>query len=531
MKLTFFKTRSWTDKLLILFFALWVTLLNWIYLNRNLLPPHWDMGRHLWTSLLYFYNFHWSLGGLSSFYSQYHYYPPLTYFMTIPWYALFGTALKVAVLSNIQWMLVLALSLYGIGRQLWSRQVGLVSAVAVLTVPLIAGHLREYQVDVPTTALVTLAFYLLLKTEYFRSPIYGLLFGLTLGLAFMTKWTAPAFLLLPLCAYAGMAIYYSVKEKKLDRIANLVSAGLVVVAVASIWYYDNRGVLRNDFTNNAVNAGQSEGDPQTFGPSLLWLLNRLFDIQLLTPLALLALTGLVLSFKKNNFTRNWPILLALIGTIIIFAKLGNKDVRYVIPYLPLWILLAVYWIFELKGKARRVWFGILAAVILLNLVTIQASWPKLPHDIKLKIRQTDFVFWSNNGYTSHYPEAENWPVVEILQNPILAQVVCPPGIQPKLSIVGDNILKFNDWAFWYENLRLKNNLEIASDQRAWNNEFMLIYGSSDMVAQKQATLGNQFAGNGLLLIKTYPLPDDTIANLYRVDRSRIVERLLCQFKP
>lgn len=125
------------------------------------------MGRHLYNSLQYFYHFSFSLGGFSSFYSQYFYYPPFSYIATIPYYELLGTG---------QWMIILSFSTYSLAKLLWDRKVGLTSGLAILFVPLIMGHSKEYQLDLPVTALVILSLYLILKNAKLTHSGYCLQF-------------------------------------------------------------------------------------------------------------------------------------------------------------------------------------------------------------------------------------------------------------------------------------------------------------------------------------------------------------------
>ena len=160
------------------------------------------MGRHLWTSLLYLHELR-----LRTFYhlwTNYYYYPPFRYWTTLPFYLAFGTSLKVAVLSNIVFIALLVFSMYGIGRELWDRTTGLLSALFISALPLIASQFKEYQLDSELTAMVAWSLYALIRTREFSNRRDSLWFGLTFGLGMLTKWTFFNCMALPLAYGIGI---------------------------------------------------------------------------------------------------------------------------------------------------------------------------------------------------------------------------------------------------------------------------------------------------------------------------------------
>ncbi len=127
--------KSNSDYLLLGALILAIAAANLIWAHLETRPPHWDMGRHLLYSLKYKDDF--LSGNIPYWIGAYRYYPPFLYWITAPFYTLFGTGTLIAVLSIQVWMGILVLATYGIGKQLWGRGTGLLAALfrAVLPEP------------------------------------------------------------------------------------------------------------------------------------------------------------------------------------------------------------------------------------------------------------------------------------------------------------------------------------------------------------------------------------------------------------
>src|SRR5713226_9041940 len=121
-----------------------VAAVNLFWLTQDLRPPHWDRARHLMNSLILYDRFalstEWAL--------LYAYYPPFTYWTTDILYALFQQRdLWVASLSQSMFLAVLAFSTYGIASRVASSRVGVLSAILVVTSPLLVSGFKDYMLD------------------------------------------------------------------------------------------------------------------------------------------------------------------------------------------------------------------------------------------------------------------------------------------------------------------------------------------------------------------------------------------------
>ena len=173
---------------------------TYLWLSANQFAVGWDRPKHLVSTLIFdrmlrplnivtlFEVFSLNIG----------YYPPLFPLSVVPLYRTFGVSADVAGMVNVVYMLILLLSLYGIGRRLYNTQVGLFGAFLGAMSPFLFSMAHYTYIDYALTAMITLAVYLLLCTDGFRRPVYSVLFGVAVGLGMLYKWTPALFVSGPL---------------------------------------------------------------------------------------------------------------------------------------------------------------------------------------------------------------------------------------------------------------------------------------------------------------------------------------------
>ena len=188
------------DYILLTILLLFHATNNYIWLKKDTLPPGWDQAAHLILSLEYFHALTTpSLDVIPRLFSVSNYYPPLFHISASPFYLLFGTSDDIACMSAIIFLGILIFSTYGIGKRIYNRNTGLLSAFLVSMYPIIFGETREYLIDIPVVAMVALSIYVLLLSNNFKNKRYSILFGITLGLGMLTKWTFIFFIIGPFC--------------------------------------------------------------------------------------------------------------------------------------------------------------------------------------------------------------------------------------------------------------------------------------------------------------------------------------------
>jgi len=113
-------------------------------------------------------------------------------------YFFLGNSLLSAKLSLLPYLFILLFSTYLIGRLIYSDFVGILALFFLFSYPLIFQSSRQFQLDFPLTAMVSLNILLLLKCDNFKNRLYSFLFGLALGWAMLIKGQVMLFIIWPL---------------------------------------------------------------------------------------------------------------------------------------------------------------------------------------------------------------------------------------------------------------------------------------------------------------------------------------------
>ena len=232
----------------------------WWVLN-NSLPPTWDDSWHLMSSIQY-YNIltHPTINIISDLVKVDWYYPPFYKFSTAFMYMLFGVSISTALMTNTIYFGILLISTYGIAKALFTPKTALISTILISLYPYTTNSHHIYLLDLGLTTMVALTIYTLLLTKSFSILKYSILFGIILGLAVLTKWTAIFFVAPPilyvayksfttptLCPSCGKPISInkcSNRCKKsarphIPKVSNFLISSILSLVVASIWYIPN----------------------------------------------------------------------------------------------------------------------------------------------------------------------------------------------------------------------------------------------------------------------------------------------------
>lgn len=418
------------DSLVLGALVLVITGLNLLWVSLETRPPHWDAAKHLGYSLQYRDLF--AGGHFGTALTVDYLYPPLVYWTTDLFYGVVGsTALWVAVLSQAVFLGVLVFATYGIGRELWSRRVGLLSALVVVTTPMIASEFHDYLLEAPLTALVALALYLLIRSKGFADRRYSLLLGAACGLGLLVKWSFPVYLALPLLA----GLVPAARLHSRERLVNLLGAAAVVLAIGGLWYVHNASQVVSAVRSNTTVASIHGAPPAHSLQSFLWPFWNLVTNQLYLIPFLLFAAGLLVLFRRQGalWTNLYPVL-AVVGTCAVFALFPSKDPRYTLPMLPAVAVIATYWLDSLRPRARRWLSGGVAVYSAVTFVAVSFGIGFLPKEELLRLGSSPLVsgvhsftpkgdvvlvhglrIWAQHGYPAGPPSGEHWYQEQMFQ--------------------------------------------------------------------------------------------------------------------
>jgi 4-amino-4-deoxy-L-arabinose transferase-like glycosyltransferase len=428
-------------------------------------PPHWDMAHHLYNSLVYLDGF--NLSNLWRFFTADEYYPPFVYWVTDGFYAVLGNeAIWVAILSNVVWIGLLVFSTYGVGKLLWNRRVGCLSAVFVVASPLIVDAGKDYMLDLPVTSIAALALYLLVRGDGFASRRYSLLLGATCGCGLLVKWTFPLVVALPVVHATAVALHNARVSRRFDRLTNLGAAGIVTFAIAGAWYAHNGLSVLGSLKAYNGPEGARLGNPQVASiQSALWYLWNLLNWDLYLIPFLFVVAGIAFSFWKHELARRnlWPILMA-VGTYVAFSLLRHKDVRYTLPMLPALAVIATSWLEYLPARARALTASALIAYSAAGFIAISFGTSLLPRQTTIglpsgALSPGSISVFAQHGYINGPPTSDDWHQADVFRT-----MTAFPPTQRRAIYAGPDTVWFNRIGNHYYAIRY--GAELVSLRRA-----------------------------------------------------------------
>ncbi|MEM6716106.1 MAG: glycosyltransferase family 39 protein [Cyanobacteria bacterium P01_C01_bin.147] len=320
----------------------------WLILNH--LPPAWDQAEHLSLSMNFWWTLThsqwWTADGLRHLWMLSPKYPPVLYLVTAGVHTLLGPGPNIAIAANAVFGLILLIATYGLGRHLFSPQIGMLAVGLTLLMPRLIKISLDFQLDYAVTALAIVSFWGLTVWRDAPSPLrqwgWIVAFGFSYGLALMTKQSALLFLLVPLVWVLLVTLW----QRRWGRLLQLLVGGLVTIAVMMPWLSVNWLFQFSIIGNTNVASAQAEGDPmlntlaawtyywQDLPAAVSWGL-------LLVPLVGIGLWAVgLLPGRKSTLQldgtpagRLW-LLAYIVGGYVLWSAIVNKDLRYIAPVLP-----------------------------------------------------------------------------------------------------------------------------------------------------------------------------------------------------
>ncbi len=388
------------------FIAVLSVLTTAYYIAMNNMPLSWDPALHMLYSYLYYrlitsFNF-------GQIVHVSNYYPPFFSLTSAFMYILFGFSEKTGIATNIVYYFILIYSIYGISSTLWDRRAGYLSVIIISAYPFLLTLQREFMLDFALTAMVALTAYFFLKSNYLRDLKYSALFGLSLGLATLTKWDA--FLYILPFVLAEMYFEYGFNFNRLKETSGCVIVALLIAFISSSWWYlPNMGVVTRRLVYFA-NIGGKEGNPPfwTLNGWLYYLKSLDFSMGLIFTVIFFA--GIAwMAYRKKLSRHEYSMLFAVLTIYVVLTFLSNKDNRYILPALPYIAMLTGAFVsdvvrtYGLKAGKANLSKIVTCLIVLLSAVQICSATFAVP----------DF----HNPYImiSSKPQSQNWHINDILK--------------------------------------------------------------------------------------------------------------------
>jgi 4-amino-4-deoxy-L-arabinose transferase-like glycosyltransferase len=356
----------------------------WYWCDRSV--PTWDPADYLNGALNYWNALQtpqWFSGEWwRSFWLLSNKIPPLNYIVTVPFIEIFGTSEDAASGVMLLYAAILLIAVYGLGVILFNARVGLYAAGLCQLIPGLYVHRLEFLLDYPLTVMITLSFTALTwwywtkpRQNRHKSWLLTILFGITSGLAILTKQTTLFFLLLPILYVLGSCV----KHRQWLRLTQLISSGIIAMAICFPWYRTNWLLILTSGKRATVDSAIAEGDPALNSLAAWTYYAKILPDLLSWHLLLIPLGGLILYAWKHpskikaaasQFKWKW-LSIFLLGGYLLSSLNINKDSRYILPLLPVICLILAVGLLSGSGvKKYYIRWGAIAIAIVLMLLNM-----------------------------------------------------------------------------------------------------------------------------------------------------------------
>jgi len=181
--------------IIILALVILFQIMNNIYfLSQDNLPLLYDNYERHGQSLSNFNQF--KEGNINGLINQFFFFhdSPLISYPSFFHYFLVGTAEDVTSFQGTIFLVILIIATYLLGKELFSRDVGLLGAILISFMPLILAMSKVPYDDIAFTAMFILTVYFFLKSKKFSDIKFTWLFNISLGLALLSKFNSIFFL-------------------------------------------------------------------------------------------------------------------------------------------------------------------------------------------------------------------------------------------------------------------------------------------------------------------------------------------------
>jgi hypothetical protein len=366
--------------------------LNLEWLERHALrsPPTWDPASYQLLSLRYLEA--WRAGGASGLAAAVMdgnpYLPPLLPLSSVPLYLLFGPTRLAAHLASGLFLVLFLAGGFLLAERRGGRRAGLLAAFLLGSFTATLNLSRDYQMDFPAAALVTLALVALDRSRALGRGVLMAAFGALAGLALLAKTVSGLFLAGPLLWAARDARLRN--RAWVDVLAGLSIAAAAAAVVAGPWWIRHGPAVLLYVREYGFGPGAAPYNPTgrtvDFSYYALALLNDGIGPPLTALLVAVAASRLLRRERggAEEAGRNGLLWCWLAAGYVALSLVPNKaGERYAAPLLPPIAALAAAAIVRVPSAgARR---GLMAAAVVLGSWNIASwTWP-LPFRSQVRV--------------------------------------------------------------------------------------------------------------------------------------------------
>ncbi|MCX5696743.1 MAG: glycosyltransferase family 39 protein [Candidatus Omnitrophica bacterium] len=275
-------------------------------------------------------------------------------------YLLFGRSLFSAKVSMFPYLIILLSSTYLIGKKISGDFSGVLSAFILFMYPLIFESSRQFQLDLPLAAMVSLVIYFFLQSDHFQRRPYSILLGIALGWAMLIKGQAILFVLCPML----LMIMKGMSKKRWGVFTNIFLVLILAGMIASIWWYGQVGLARLSLMEHVFSARKALEAQLPMGKKYSIEGISFYIFQLPSVLSFpfsIALAVSLAAIIKGKCNHKGLLLSWCIPPFLFFSfVITIKHSRFIMPVLPAFAIITASAIGQIRIKVLR---GIISVVI------------------------------------------------------------------------------------------------------------------------------------------------------------------------
>jgi 4-amino-4-deoxy-L-arabinose transferase-like glycosyltransferase len=323
--------------------------------------PAWDQANylHIAFTVRHAFSTFGFRSGMTAYFHTESAYAPL-YTLAIQPFEVVSNGVDAALVANT---LILAGTIGAtavIAFRLFGRRAAIAAALFEATCPIIYGLSRTTLVDTLLVLLAALSVMAAVLSEGFTHRRWAVLCGVFVGLATLTKMTAPGILILPLALSIGLPPRVQLRR----QLTNALVAAVVAVGVALTWYAINFSAALaylHSATSGRLALGLTQ-DPFTARAFEAFLSNTINSAvgTLLVLVLLVAGAPALSALRRRRASR-----VELIGVAIPISWFGvaflslavshNQDVRYLAPGITGLVVLAAAAVTAIEPRRLQWW--------------------------------------------------------------------------------------------------------------------------------------------------------------------------------
>jgi 4-amino-4-deoxy-L-arabinose transferase-like glycosyltransferase len=282
---------------------------------------------------------------------------------------------------------IVILATYSIGSLIANRWVGLVSALATASLPIMVHYIHEYSFAVPAAAAVSVAIWAALRADWMRLRRFTVVWGVALGAMLIARTMTIAFL----PAFGLMAVLQVAASPQRKRSLTGVACGLAAaVVVAGPWYLAQGRSVWQYLTSFGYGAASSQYGTRSLLSPASWLVPARGNLNeyVWLPLAVVLAAGgvaLMTALVRMLLRRRLPSARTVIGSpwfylgvvvaegLLALQSSRNGGSAFPAPILPAMVVLAVAGLARTGVRRRSYVCVALGAVVALCLPSLIAT--------------------------------------------------------------------------------------------------------------------------------------------------------------